>query len=55
MNTGSDDEKSHTGPALFSELVREPGEMKPFELLLKIERRLRKEARDDLRAQKELS
>jgi hypothetical protein len=53
MSTAPDDEMPSTEQTAFARLDRERSEMKAFELLLKIESRLRKEARDDLRARKE--
>jgi hypothetical protein len=53
MSTAPDAERSSTEQTAFARLDRERSEMKAFELLLKIESRLRKEARDDLRARKE--
>jgi hypothetical protein len=51
MSTAPDDEMPSSEQA--AEPAREQSEMKAFEFLLKIESRLRKEARDDLRARKE--
>jgi hypothetical protein len=47
-----EDETSFIGPLPFAESDCRPADINAFNLLLKIESRLRKEARDDLRAQK---
>jgi hypothetical protein len=53
MGNVPENERSSVEQTAFAELDHERSEMKVFELLLKIESRLRKEARDDLRARKE--